>query len=213
MEAVALWNNIAIPVLFALSSASSGTVGDVHRGAVRTRLVACSTAGWPPAPRVHLAVLVLEVVALAAFCACRFPSPWRRESLRLLLDRGGLRRMAPRGRAWRMGVVAPLVVRGRSWRVFGAVVARCLPVDVLCTAWRVDALRFCVVWCGNALSRIGSCASPPCEAIEPRFFAPMRNRSSRPQRDWARRPGAGRGIGPRPQTVESDRERAWRCSR
>ena len=144
MEAVALWNNIAIPVLFALSSASSGLsvmfiaapfVCDwwlLDRWIVRLH-------------RVHLVVLALELVALAAFVAAAFLSPSASESLRLLL--GGemfgwwfLVVVVGMGVLVPLAVEALMAVSGRSLKL--------LPVDVLCILGGL-ALRFCVIWSGT----------------------------------------------------------------
>lgn len=144
MEAVALWNNIAIPVLFALSSASSG---------LSVMFIAAPfVCDWwlldrwiAGLHRVHLAVLALELIALAAFVLAAFLSPSASESLRMLLGGevfGGWFLVVVVG----MGVLAPLsvetlmAVSGRSFKL--------LPVDVLCILGGL-ALRFCVIWSGT----------------------------------------------------------------
>ena len=133
VEAVALWNNAAVPALFLLSSLSAGlsaTFIVASFGRAGSLL-----GGWLAAlHRAHLAVLCLEAVALAAFLALAFANPVAHESLRLLLVGVAA-----------LGLAAPLVVEA-----FMAVTRRALrllPVDVLCIAGGL-ILRFCVVWSG-----------------------------------------------------------------
>ena len=143
VEAVALWNNAAVPALFLLSSLSAGlsaTFIVASFGRAGSLL-----GGWLAAlHRAHLAVLCLEAVALAAFLALAFANPVAHESLRLLLDPEGFGGWLVVGVA-ALGLAAPLVVGA-----FMAVTRRALrllPVDVLCIAGGL-ILRFCVVWSG-----------------------------------------------------------------
>ena len=134
MEAVALWNNIAIPVLFALSSASSG---------LSVMFIAAPfVCDWwlldrwiAGLHRVHLAVLALELVALAAFVLAAFPEPFGERVASDAAGRRGLRRVVPRRRGGHGRARAPvgetlMAVSGRSFKL--------LPVDVLCilAGWR-----------------------------------------------------------------------------
>lgn len=143
VEAVPLWNNATIPVLFALSSMSSGlsavfiAVPFVRDWRLLDRWVAVLH-------RTHLGVLVLEAAVLAAFVAVSLLNPFAGESLAVLLSWegfGGWFFVAVVG----MGVLVPLAVEA-----FMAVVRRSLrllPVDVLCILGGL-ALRFCVIWSG-----------------------------------------------------------------
>ncbi|MFQ9677521.1 MAG: NrfD/PsrC family molybdoenzyme membrane anchor subunit, partial [Eggerthella lenta] len=91
IEAVALWNNAATPALFALSSLSAG-VSTVFVIAPFVRDVT-RLSGWMLLlHRVHLAVLVLELVMLAGFVAFGFSNPFARESLAILFDPSGAAR-------------------------------------------------------------------------------------------------------------------------
>lgn len=89
LEAVPLWNNAALPVLLALSSASSGAavVMLVVPFGRDWRLL----SGWVRAlRRAHCAVLVLEALALAAFLAIAAADPFAAASLPTLLAPDGL---------------------------------------------------------------------------------------------------------------------------
>lgn len=91
IEAVALWNNAATPALFALSSLSAG-ISTVFVIAPFVRDVT-RLSGWMLLlHRVHLAVLVLELVMLAGFVAFGFSNPFAHESLAILFDPSGLAR-------------------------------------------------------------------------------------------------------------------------
>lgn len=143
MEAVPLWNNVAVPALFLFSSASSGlsvafiVIPFVHDWWLLDRWIAALH-------RIHLGVLVLELIALAAFVLGAFLSPSAGESLGLLLGGevfGWWFLVVVVG----MGVLIPLAVE-----VLMAVTSRTfklLPVDVLCILGGL-ALRFCVIWSG-----------------------------------------------------------------
>ena len=144
VEAVALWNNVAIPALFALSSASSG---------LSVMFIAAPFVcdwwlldGWiARLHRIHLGVLALELIALAAFMLAAFLSPSASESLRLLLgsDMFGwwfLVVVVGMGVLIPLAVEALMAVSGRSFKL--------LPVDVLCILGGL-ALRFCVIWSGT----------------------------------------------------------------
>ena len=94
--------------------------------------------------RVHLAVLVLELVMLAGFVAFGFSNPFARESLAILFDPSGLGPWFVVGLVG-LGLLVPLAVE-----VFVTVtkrLVRALPVDLLCIAGGL-VLRFCVVWSG-----------------------------------------------------------------
>ena len=143
VEAVALWNNVAIPALFVLSSASSGlSVVFIVAPFVRDWWL---LDRWIEAlHRVHLGVLALEVVALAVFVLAAALSPVSSESLGLLLESdvcGGGFVIGVVG----MGVLVPLAVEALM-AVTGRAL-RLLPVDVLCILGGL-ALRFCVIWSG-----------------------------------------------------------------
>lgn len=143
IEAVALWNNMAIPALFVLSSLSAGlSVVFIVMPFIRDTTLLENRA--LDLHRVHLATLVLELIALAAFLALAFANSYALPSLELLLNFESLG-------AWffvglvGLGLSIPLVAE-----VFTAVmkrVIRLLPVDVLCIAGGL-ILRFCVVWSG-----------------------------------------------------------------
>ena len=159
IEAVALWNNAATPALFALSSLSAG-VSTVFVIAPFVRDVT-RLSGWMLLlHRVHLAVLVLELVMLAGFVAFGFSNPFARESLAILFDPSGVRRGAGGlgavgslgRRSVRHGDEAvgsraaggPAVHRGRA----GAAILRCLVGDALkmrgcrrCTSWLSCTMR------------------------------------------------------------------------
>ena len=143
IEAVALWNNAATPALFALSSLSAG-VSTVFVIAPFVRDVT-RLSGWMLLlHRVHLAVLVLELVMLAGFVAFGFSNPFARESLAILFDPSGLGPWFVVGLVG-LGLLVPLAVE-----VFVTVtkrLVRALPVDLLCIAGGL-VLRVCVVWSG-----------------------------------------------------------------
>lgn len=144
MEAVPLWNNAALPALFALSSFSSGA-------AIVLLLVPYARdwallSGWVDGlHRVHLAALGLEFLALVAFVALAATNPFAGSSL--------VRLVSPAGQGpWFIagfvlgGIVVP----------FGAEAARPLagraaPVaaaEVLCLFGGL-ILRFCLVLAGS----------------------------------------------------------------
>ena len=88
MEAVPLWNNAALPALFALSSFSSGA-------AIVLLLVPYARdwallSGWGDGlHRVHLAALGLEFLALVAFVALAATNPFAGSSLVRLVSPAG----------------------------------------------------------------------------------------------------------------------------
>lgn len=144
MEAVPLWNNAALPVLLALSSASSGVavvllaVPFVRDGAL--------LAGWTEALRsVHRAVLVLEAVALAAFLGLALAGPFARPALTALLAPEGAGPWFVVGFAG-LGVAVPLAAEGV--RALLKVPATLQVVEVLCVLGGL-ILRFCLVAAGS----------------------------------------------------------------
>lgn len=143
VEAVALWNNVAIPALFALSSLSAGlSVVFISAPFVHD---------WPeldpwiePLHRAHLGVLALESVALAVFLVVAYSDPYAIESLGVMLGSdsfGGWFVVVVVG----MGVLIPLAVEAFMALTHRAL--RLLPVDLLCILGGL-ALRFCVIWSG-----------------------------------------------------------------
>lgn len=143
VEAVALWSGWTVPVLFTLSSLSAGlsTVFIASAFVRDTSLL----EGWSRIlHRVHLGVLVLEIVALVVFVALAFVNPFAQGSLALLLDPEGFGAWFVVGLVG-MGLLVPL-----AFEVYSAIVRRVLrllPVDVLCIMGGL-VLRFCVVWSG-----------------------------------------------------------------
>ncbi len=142
VEAVPLWNNVAIPALFALSSASAG-LSTVFIAAPFVRDWRLLERWLTALHRVHLGVLALEAVTLGAFLLVAYVDPYAGESLALLFE-GGLGGWFVVGVVG-MGIAAPLAVEA-----FMAVTRRAmvlLPIDVLCIIGGL-ALRFCVIWSG-----------------------------------------------------------------
>lgn len=144
MEAVPLWNNAALPVLLALSSASSGVavvllaVPFVRDGAL--------LAGWTEAlRRVHHAVLVLEALALAAFLGLALAGPFARPALTALLAPEGAGPWFVVGFAG-LGVAVPLAAEGV--RALLKMPATLQVVEVLCVLGGL-ILRFCLVAAGS----------------------------------------------------------------
>ena len=144
MEAVPLWNNAALPVLLALSSASSGLAAVL--------LTAPFSRDWPllggwadALHRVHCLVLALEAAALVAFVGLAALSPFARPSLGLLLAPEGLG-------AWFIGgfaiaaVALPLVAEVA--RGVTRTAAPLLASEVLCVLGGL-ILRFCLVLAGS----------------------------------------------------------------
>lgn len=143
VQAVPLWHNAAVPVLFALSSLSSGlSVVFVAMPFVRDmRLL----EGWTLAlHRAHLAALALEVAALVAFLALAFANPFAGESLAVLVGADGMGAWFVVGFAG-LGLLVPIVVEAAI--AVSRRVVRLPPVDVLCILGGL-ILRFCVVWSG-----------------------------------------------------------------
>ena len=124
--------------------AVGGRLDGVRDRAVRARCTRLS--GWMLLlHRVHLAVLVLELVMLAGFVAFRvLQPPSARESLAIPFDPSGLGPWFVVGLVG-LGLLVPLAVE-----VFVTVTKRLVrapPVDLLCIAGGL-VLRFCVVWSG-----------------------------------------------------------------
>ncbi len=143
VEAVPLWNNVSIPALFALSSASAG-LSAVFVAAPFIRDWRLLERWLTALHRVHLAVLVLEAVALAAFVLAAFLDPFAGKSLDVLMggeSLGGWFVVVAVG----MGIAAPLATE--AYRALARRSVELLPVDVLCILGGL-ALRFCVIWAG-----------------------------------------------------------------
>lgn len=143
IEAVALWYNIAVPALFVLSSLSAG-LSSVFIMSAFGRDVRLLEARILVLHRGHVAVLALEVVALAAFLGLAHLDPFARESLALLFDPRGLGPWFVVG-LMGLGLLVPLAAEGLV--VATRRVMRLLPVDMLCVLGGL-VLRFCVVWSG-----------------------------------------------------------------
>lgn len=144
MEAVPLWNNAALPVLLALSSASSGVA--VVLLAVPFVRDGVLLAGWTEAlRRVHRIVLALEAVALAAFLGLALAGPFARPALTALLAPEGTGPWFVVGFA-ALGVAAPLAAEGV--RALLKVPATLQVVEVLCVLGGL-ILRFCLVAAGS----------------------------------------------------------------
>lgn len=143
VEAVSLWNNIAIPALFAFSSLSAG-LSAVFIVVPFTRDAALLDGWTTMLHRVHAGVLVCELIALAAFAFIAVSDPFAQGSLALLLGSEGFG-----GWFWvgvvGMGLLLPLVVE--VLMAFMGRLLYLLPIDVLCIAGGL-ILRFCVVWSG-----------------------------------------------------------------
>lgn len=144
LEAVPLWNNPALPVLLACSSASSGLA----------IVLLAAPFGWewqrlaPALERVHRIhgwVLLAELAALGTYGALAAANPFAGESLATLV--------APQGLGpWFVGVfgvagvLVPLAAEGLR-RPFGAG-AVSLGVEALCIVGGL-ILRFCLVLAGS----------------------------------------------------------------
>lgn len=143
IEAVALWFNMAVPVLFVLSSLSAG-LSSVFVLSAFGRDVRLLDDRLALLHRCHLAVLALEVAALAAFVGMAYLDPFAHESLAVLLDPEGLGPWFVVGLIG-LGLLVPLAVEG--YVAATNRLLRLLPVDMLCVAGGL-LLRFCVVWSG-----------------------------------------------------------------
>lgn len=144
MEAVPLWNNAALPVLLALSSASSGVA--VVLLAVPFVRDSALLGGWTEAlRRVHRVVLLLEAGALAAFLALALAGPFARPALAVLLAPEGAGPWFAVGFAG-LGVIVPLAAEGA--RALLRVPATLQVVEVLCVLGGL-ILRFCLVAAGS----------------------------------------------------------------
>ena len=144
MEAVPLWNNAALPALFALSSFSSGA-------AIVLLLVPYARdwallSGWVDGlHRVHLAALGLEFLALVAFVALAATNPFAGSSL--------VRLVSPAGQGpWFIagfvlgGIVVPF--GAEAARPFTGRTAPVAAAEVLCLFGGL-ILRFCLVLAGS----------------------------------------------------------------
>jgi len=144
MEAVPLWNNAALPALFALSSFSSGA-------AIVLLLVPYTRdwallSGWVDGlHRVHLAALGLEFLALVAFVALAVVNPFAGPSL--------VRLVSPAGQGpWFIagfvlgGIVVPF--GAEAARPFTGRTAPVAAAEVLCLFGGL-ILRFCLVLAGS----------------------------------------------------------------
>ena len=144
MEAVPLWNNAALPVLLALSSASSGVA--VVLLAVPFVRDSALLGGWTEAlRRVHRVVLLLEAGALVAFLALALAGPFARPALAVLLAPEGAGPWFAVGFAG-LGVIVPLAAEGA--RALLRVPATLQVVEVLCVLGGL-ILRFCLVAAGS----------------------------------------------------------------
>lgn len=144
MEAVPLWNNAALPALFAFSSFSAGAavVMLVVPFARDWRLL----GGWIDGlHRAHLVALGLEFVSLVSFCALAVANPFAGPGLERLL--------APEGQGtWFFagfvlgGIVVPFGIEALR-----PLMGRASPVaaaEVLCVFGGL-ILRFCLVLAGG----------------------------------------------------------------
>lgn len=143
IEAVALWFNPAVPVVFALSSLSAGFSllfilrafgGDACLLDERLLLL----------HRIHLSVLVCELVALVAFVGWAYFEPFAHESLAVLLSPSGMGPWFVVGLGC-LGLIVPIV--SEAVVVLMGCLHRFLLADVLCIAGGL-ILRFCVIWSG-----------------------------------------------------------------
>ena len=144
MEAVPLWNNAALPVLLALSSASSG-LAVVFLVAPFSRDSAL-IGGWERALHgVHRVVLGLEAAALAAFLVLAAANPFAAPALSQLLspEAGGL--WFAVGFAG-FGLAAPLAAEALAALV--PVRTGMLGAEALCVLGGL-ILRFCLVLAGS----------------------------------------------------------------
>lgn len=143
VNAVALWNNELIPLLFVLSSLSSG-FSAIFIIAPLVRMTACLSHQLRIFHRMHLAVLAMEIVALVVFLKLSFSNPYVSESLNLLMSFDGLG-------AWFVfcligaGLLLPLAIE-----ILAAATKTdmsFIPVDVLCIAGGF-ILRLCIIGAG-----------------------------------------------------------------
>lgn len=142
--AVPLWNNVAVPALFALSSLSSGlSVVFIVLPFVRDERL---LDGWAVLlHRAHLGVIALELLAFATFFAGVLTDPFAGDSLGVLLDRDGFGGWLFVG-AVGAGMLLPGAVE--AYQAASRRMLRVLPVDGLCIAGGL-ALRFCIIWSGS----------------------------------------------------------------
>lgn len=143
IEAVALWNNVAIPVLFTLSSLSAG-LSTVFVVAPFVRDTSVLEPWTQRLHRFHLAALLAETLALAAFLWFALSDPFAQASVGLLFSfdaYGGWFFVGLMG----LGLAVPLAVE--AFMALTKRMLRLLPVDVLCVMGGL-ILRFCVVWSG-----------------------------------------------------------------
>lgn len=143
IEAVALWFNVAVPVLFVLSSLSAG-LSSVFVLSAFGRDVRLLDDRLLRLHRAHLVVLALEVTALAAFVGSAYLDPFAHASLTVLFDPEGLGPWFVVG-LMGLGLLVPLA--SEAFVSATSRLVRLLPVDALCIAGGL-LLRFCVVWSG-----------------------------------------------------------------
>ena len=140
LESVPLWNNPAIPVLFALSSLSSG----LSCALVVTAFTQDSfqlEASVRRLHRIHGAVLAAEAAALAVFLIVAWQDVFARPGLAALLSPQGLGQWFLAG-FLAAGLAVPLAAEAAC--IFGRVSA-VIPAELLCVLGGL-VLRFCVVF-------------------------------------------------------------------
>lgn len=144
MEAVPLWNNPALPVLLAASSASSGlavvflVVPFVRDWALLDRWVNVLH-------RIHIVVLLIEAAALVAFVALAAADPFACRDLAALVRPEGYGAWLAVGFCG-FGLLVPLVAEVA--RCVARTAAPLLASEVLCVAGGL-ILRFCLVLAGS----------------------------------------------------------------
>lgn len=143
IEAVALWFNVAVPVLFVLSSLSAG-LSSVFVLSAFARDARLLDDRLFRLHRAHLVVLALEAAALVAFVGLAYLDPFAHASLAVLFDPEGLGPWFVVGLIG-LGLLLPLA--GEAFVTATGRLVRLLPVDLLCIAGGL-VLRFCVVWSG-----------------------------------------------------------------
>lgn len=140
LESVPLWNNLALPALFALSSLSSGLscmlvltafVPDSFRLEGAVRRLHC----------IHGAVLALEAATLAIFLVLAWQDVFARPGIAALLSLEGLGQWFFAG-FLAAGLAVPLAAEAAC--VLGRISAA-IPAEFLCVLGGL-VLRFCVVF-------------------------------------------------------------------
>lgn len=143
VEAVPLWNNVAIPALFLFSSLSAGCSA-VFMVASLARDVDLLD-GWIEAwHRFHLWILALELLALAVFVGISLFDPATYAALDILFGAEAYGYWLIVG-ALGMGLVVPCAVE--AYAAITKSMLRMFPVDALCIAGGL-VLRVCVIWSG-----------------------------------------------------------------